>query len=83
MDRRHFIGAGSSALLLSALAISRASGQDIEKVLDHVVARVGYSYDRRNIFDLFRYLLPVRLIPARLREDALHFGSGKDTQTIC
>ena len=57
--------------------------EDIEKVLDYVVARVGYTYDRRNIFDLFRYLLPVRLIPSRLREDALHFGSGKDTETIC
>src|ERR1700761_2616229 len=33
MDRRHFIGAGSSALFLSALAMSRARGQDIEKVL--------------------------------------------------
>jgi hypothetical protein len=57
--------------------------EDIEKVLDYVLARVGYTYDRRNIFDLFRYLLPVRLIPTRLREDALHFGSGRDTETIC
>lgn len=57
--------------------------EDIERVLDHVVARVGYNYDRRNIFDLFRYLLPVHLIPTRLREDALHFGSGRDTETIC
>ena len=34
LDRRKFIGAGSSALLLSALAISRATGQDIEKVIE-------------------------------------------------
>jgi hypothetical protein len=57
--------------------------EQIEKVLGYVLARVGYTYDRRNIFDLFRYLLPVHLIPPRLREDALHFGSGKDTETIC
>lgn len=57
--------------------------EQIEKVIDYVLARVGYTYDRRNIFDLFRYLLPVRLIPMRLREDALHFGSGVDTETIC
>ncbi len=44
---------------------------------------MGFTYDRRNILDLFRYLLPVRLIPTRLREDALHFGSGKETETIC
>jgi hypothetical protein len=55
----------------------------IQTVLDEVVARLGFHYDRRNILDLFRYLLPVRLIPMRLREDALHFGSGKDTETIC
>jgi len=52
-------------------------------VVEYVLSRVGYTYDQRNIFDLFRYLLPVRLIPTRLREDALHFGSGKDTETIC
>ena len=55
----------------------------IEVVLAYVLARVGHNYDRRNILDLFRYLLPVRLIPTRLREDALHFGSGKETETIC
>ncbi len=59
------------------------SPPQIETVLDYVLARMGHRYDRRNIFDLFRYLLPLRLIPMRLREDALHFGSGKDTETIC
>jgi oxalate decarboxylase len=32
LDRRKFIGAGSSALFLSALALSQVRGQDIEKV---------------------------------------------------
>ncbi len=32
LDRRKFIAAGSSALMMSALALSRARGQDIEKV---------------------------------------------------
>ena len=59
------------------------SREQIEQVLDYVLARMGHRYDRRNIFDLFRFLLPLRLIPMRLREDALHFGSGKDTETIC
>ena len=52
-------------------------------MLDEVAARMGFRYDRRNILDLFRYLVPLRLIPMRLREDALHFGSGKETETIC
>jgi hypothetical protein len=57
--------------------------QELETVVEHVVSRVGCTYDRRNIFDLFRFLLPVRLIPMRLGEDALHFGSGVETETIC
>jgi hypothetical protein len=59
------------------------SKEQIGVVLDYVLARVGFTYDRRNIFDLFRYLLPFTLIPMRLREEALHFGSGKETETIC
>ena len=59
------------------------SKEQIGVVLDFVIARVGFTYDRRNIFDLFRYLLPITLIPPRLREEALHFGSGKETETIC
>ena len=59
------------------------SHEQIEHVLDEVMSKLGFRYDRRNILDLFRYLLPFRLIPMRLREDALHFGSGKDTETIC
>jgi hypothetical protein len=59
------------------------SRERIETVVDHVLSRVGFTYDRRNILDLFRYLLPVHLIPIRLREDALHFGSGIETETIC
>jgi len=34
LDRRKFIGAGSSALIVTALALSRAQAQDIEKVVE-------------------------------------------------
>jgi hypothetical protein len=57
--------------------------EQIETVVDYVVARIGFTYDRRNVFDLCRYLLPFHLIPMRLREEALLFGSGKETETIC
>jgi len=57
--------------------------EDREKVLDYVIARIGHTYDRRNFLDLTRYLLPFHVIPPRLREDALHFGSGVATETIC
>jgi len=57
--------------------------EDRQVVIDEILARVGHSYDRRNFFDLTRYVLPFHLIPPRLREDALHFGSGIATETIC
>lgn len=57
--------------------------EDLAVVLDYVIARIGLNYDRRNFWDLTRYLLPFKLIPSSLREDALHFGSGRETETIC
>lgn len=57
--------------------------EQIQTVVDHVLSHVGFTYDQRNVQDLCRYLLPIHLIPSRLREDALHFGSGIETETIC
>jgi hypothetical protein len=57
--------------------------EDRQTVLDYVIARIGWKYDRRNFFDLTRYFLPFSMIPPDLREDALHFGSGVETETIC
>ena len=57
--------------------------EDVERVIDHVIARLGHTYDRRNFLDLARYLLPFHMIPSKLREEALHFGSGVETETIC
>lgn len=58
-------------------------GQDLAIVIDYVLSRIGFRYDSRNFWDLTRYFLPFRIIPEKLREDALHFGSGRDTETIC
>ncbi len=57
--------------------------EDLEVVLEHVISRIGHTYDRRNFLELARYLLPFHLIPPKLKEDALHFGSGIETETIC
>ena len=68
------------------IRICRPIGVTRERIgiaVDHVLSRVGFTYDRRNVLDLFRYLLPLQLVPMRLREDALHFGSGRETETIC
>jgi hypothetical protein len=52
-------------------------------ILEEAVATLGWRYDLRNLLDLARYLIPVRLVPPRWRADALHFGSGQPTEVIC
>ena len=47
------------------------------------VAAIGWRYDLRNVFDLARYLIPVRLVPNRWRSGALHFGSREPTEVMC
>ena len=59
------------------------SAADQREVVQRALDNVGHRYDLRNIFDLARYFLPVSLVPARLRRQALHFGSGDPTRVIC
>jgi hypothetical protein len=55
----------------------------LKVIIDDAVAAIGWRYDLRNVVDLARYLIPVRLVPDRLRRAALHFGSGAPTEVIC
>src|SRR5262245_6739109 len=57
--------------------------EDLRIVIDYVLSRIGFRYDSRQFWDLTRYFLPFRMIPEKLRDDALHFGSGQETETIC
>lgn len=59
------------------------STADLREVLDEALRSVGDTYDLRNVFDLARYFLPVSIIPARFRRQALQFGSGEPTRVIC
>ena len=61
----------------------RLRSDHLQSILDDHVASIGWRYDLRNVFDLARYLVPVSLIPSRLRRTALHFGSGAPTEVIC
>ncbi|PVH28551.1 YiiX/YebB-like N1pC/P60 family cysteine hydrolase [Pararhodobacter oceanensis] len=45
--------------------------------------RIGLRYDKRNIFDLARYLLPFPPIPIRWRRRMMSFGAGDPTRAIC
>jgi hypothetical protein len=61
----------------------RLRAEHLRAILDDHVAAIGWRYDLRNVLDLARYMLPVSLIPYRLRRAALHFGSGVPTEVIC
>ncbi|HXZ88043.1 MAG TPA: YiiX/YebB-like N1pC/P60 family cysteine hydrolase [Candidatus Binataceae bacterium] len=61
----------------------RLAAADQREVVDFALSHVGLKYDLKNIFDLARYFLPVSIVPARWRRQALHFGSGNPTQVIC
>ena len=59
------------------------SAVDLADVMDEAIRSVGDTYDLRNVIDLARYFLPVSLVPARFRRQALQFGSGEPTRVIC
>jgi len=59
------------------------SAVDLADVMDEAIRSVGDTYDLRNVIDLARYFLPVSMVPARLRRQALQFGSGEPTRVIC
>jgi hypothetical protein len=53
------------------------------RVLDEVLAQLGFEYDVKNVLDLARFFFPVSLIPRRFRRRALDFGSGITKEVIC
>jgi len=59
------------------------SASDVRVVIEEALSHVGDAYDIKNIVDLARYFLPVSLVPARFRRQALRFGSGEPTRVIC
>jgi hypothetical protein len=61
----------------------KLTGPDESAIIDYALSHVGHLYDFRNIFDLMRYFLPVSMVPARWRRQALHFGSSDPTRVIC
>ena len=53
-----------------------------EQVCRYAIARIGFRYDLKNIFDLIRYLVPLP-VPQRWRRRMIALGSGDPTQLIC
>ncbi len=52
-------------------------------VCTFMLARLGNTYDLKNIVDLCRYLLPTPPVPVRWRRRMLALGSGDPTRAIC
>lgn len=59
------------------------SAKDVDAVCDFMLARVGYSYDLKNVFDLVRYLVRTPPVPDRMKRRMIALGSGEPTRAIC
>ncbi len=57
--------------------------EDVELLVQYMVARIGLKYDLKNIFDMLRYFLPTPPVPVRWRRRMLALGSGDPTRAIC
>lgn len=56
---------------------------DVSRVVNYVISRLGHTYDLKNMIDLARYLFPTPPLPRRWRRRALALGSGEPTKAIC
>ena len=57
--------------------------RDTRHIIETATARLGQTYDLKNIIDLCRYLLPTPPVPIRWRRRMLALGSGEPTRAIC
>ncbi|WP_313320517.1 YiiX/YebB-like N1pC/P60 family cysteine hydrolase [Stenotrophomonas sp.] len=55
----------------------------VEQLVGFMRARIGHSYDLKNVFDLARYLIRQPPVPAHLRRRLIALGSGEPTKAIC
>lgn len=66
--------------------ICRQAGLDdeeVDRVLQHVVSRIGHTYDLKNIADLARYFITTPPVPGNWKRRMIAFGSGDPTRAIC
>ena len=54
----------------------------IDQLVGFMRARIGYSYDLKNVFDLARYLI-LPPVPGHMRRRMIALGSGEPTKAIC
>lgn len=56
--------------------------EDLQKVVDFMISKIGLQYDHSNIFDMLRYFFPIP-VPRRFRRRMLALGSGDPSRAIC
>jgi len=59
------------------------SNEEVDIVLQHVISRIGHTYDLKNILDLARYFITTPPVPANWKRRMIAFGSGDPTRAIC
>ena len=59
------------------------TGESLERVLSELFRHLGLRYDRRNVLDLARYLIPFHLLPRALRRRPLYLGRSDSREVIC
>ncbi|AZZ92972.1 hypothetical protein EUZ85_20455 [Hahella sp. KA22] len=57
--------------------------QDAQNVLNYAIRQLGANYNIRQIFDLFRFLLPWTILPRRWRSSLFRSHPGLPTETVC
>ncbi|MFZ3219108.1 MAG: lipo-like protein [Rhodoferax sp.] len=57
--------------------------EEVQRLCDFAVQRLGEQYDLKNVVDLARYLFPTPPVPPRWRRRMLALGSGDPTRAIC
>lgn len=59
------------------------TNEDSQKVINYALKNLGKTYNTRHIFDLLRFLLPIRLLPRRWLSTLFDPKHGKLHQEIC
>jgi len=59
------------------------SPQDAQNVINHAVTYLGQGYDTRQVFDLFRLLLPWRILPKTWGSSLFKKDGGLSSKTMC
>src|SRR6056300_711588 len=59
------------------------SDDDRDALVNFALSKLGHQYDKKNVFDLVRYLIQKPAVPNRLRRSMIGLGSGEPTKAIC